>query len=75
MGKLDIIVYGATGFTGSLVAAYLSKTPGLRWAVTGAGHHSENHVAKIKPAAIALFKERRLKFSEINAGDLKVHLK
>ncbi|KAH8091499.1 2',3'-cyclic-nucleotide 3'-phosphodiesterase [Aureococcus anophagefferens] len=43
--------------------------------VTGAGHHSENHVAKIKPAAIALFKERRLKFSEINAGDVKVHLK
>ena len=43
--------------------------------VTGAGHHSENHVAKIKPAAIALFKERRLKFAEINAGDLKVHLK
>ena len=35
MGKLDIIVYGATGFTGSLVAAYLSKTPGLRWAVAG----------------------------------------
>ena len=42
--------------------------------VTGAGHHSADHVAKIKPAAIKLFHDRHLKFSEINAGDLKVHL-
>lgn len=42
--------------------------------VTGAGHHSENHVAKIKPAVIKLFQDRHLRFEPINAGDLKVHL-
>ena len=37
--KYDIIVYGATGFTGKLVAEYLLKTYGvngsIRWAIAG----------------------------------------
>ena len=34
--KFDIIVYGATGFTGSLCAKYLKENySGLRWAVAG----------------------------------------
>ena len=34
--KFDIIVYGATGFTGSLCVKYLKKNySGLRWAVAG----------------------------------------
>ena len=35
MAKLDIVLFGATGFTGSLAAKYLSRVPGLRWAVAG----------------------------------------
>ena len=35
MSKLDIVLFGATGFTGSLAAKYLSRVPGLRWAVAG----------------------------------------
>jgi len=36
--KYDVVVYGATGFTGALVAQYLSVRPdssNLRWAVAG----------------------------------------
>lgn len=36
MRQFDIILYGATGFTGRLVAAYLARqTSGLRWAIAG----------------------------------------
>ena len=31
----DIIVYGATGFTGRLVAEYLTQTGAMRWAMAG----------------------------------------
>jgi short subunit dehydrogenase-like uncharacterized protein len=32
----EVVVYGATGFTGRLVAAYLAgHAPGLRWALAG----------------------------------------
>ena len=38
-GKFDIIVYGATGFTGQLVAEYLTqqykRDHGLSWAMAG----------------------------------------
>ena len=37
--ELDIVVYGATGFTGRLVAEYLNKTYGVNqdvnWAMAG----------------------------------------
>ena len=36
--KYDLVVYGATGFTGQLVAAYLRTVPdlqGKRWAIAG----------------------------------------
>jgi len=35
--ELDIVVWGATGFTGKLVAAYLAehRPEGLRWAIAG----------------------------------------
>jgi len=36
--KFDILLYGATGFTGKLVAAYLDRHPeleGRRWAIAG----------------------------------------
>lgn len=37
--KFDVVVYGATGFTGELVAAYLTRQYGadkdLRWAIAG----------------------------------------
>jgi short subunit dehydrogenase-like uncharacterized protein len=33
--EFDIIVYGATGYTGRLVAEYLAGKPGLKWAMAG----------------------------------------
>ena len=36
MKDLDIIVYGATGFTGGLCAEYLAANAGnVRWAIAG----------------------------------------
>jgi saccharopine dehydrogenase (NAD+, L-glutamate forming) len=34
-GDYDIVLFGATGFTGALTAAYLAERGGLRWAVAG----------------------------------------
>jgi short subunit dehydrogenase-like uncharacterized protein len=33
--EFDIIVYGATGYTGRLVAEYLKTKTGLKWAMAG----------------------------------------
>lgn len=33
--EFDIIVYGATGYTGRLVAEYLKDKTGLKWAMAG----------------------------------------
>ena len=36
--KYDLVLYGATGFTGKLVAHYLNAVPelaGKRWAIAG----------------------------------------
>ena len=37
--KYDIVVYGATGFTGKLLAEYITRTYGvtkqLKWAIAG----------------------------------------
>lgn len=36
--EFEIVVWGATGYTGKLVAAYLASAPfaaGLRWAIAG----------------------------------------
>ncbi|WP_374944664.1 saccharopine dehydrogenase family protein [Sphingomonas sp.] len=35
MRDLDVVVYGATGFTGRLVAEYLTRTGATRWAMAG----------------------------------------
>ncbi|XP_044267376.1 NEDD4-binding protein 2-like [Tribolium madens] len=42
--------------------------------ITGRGKHSENGVPKIKPAVIERLIVRKLKFSEVNAGHLKVYI-
>jgi short subunit dehydrogenase-like uncharacterized protein len=36
--EFDIIVYGATGYTGRLVAEYLKGKSGLKWAMAGRSH-------------------------------------
>ena len=33
--EFDVIVYGATGYTGRLVAEYLKDKAGLKWAMAG----------------------------------------
>lgn len=40
--------------------------------ITGAGHHSDDHIAKIKPAVVDLLKKKRLRYEELNAGELRV---
>ena len=50
--KFDIVVYGATGFTGQLVAEYLASTykgdAGLKWAMAGRSH---DKLAAVRDAA------------------------
>lgn len=41
----DIVVFGATGFTGGLVAEYLTGQDGLRWAIAG---RSESKLAAVR---------------------------
>jgi short subunit dehydrogenase-like uncharacterized protein len=38
MRDFDVIVYGATGFTGRLVAEYLAQSGATRWAMAGRDH-------------------------------------
>ncbi|KYG06570.1 hypothetical protein BE21_34045 [Sorangium cellulosum] len=57
--ELDIVLFGATGFTGRLVAEYLvARRPGVRWALAGRRRHRLEHVrsglAALDPAAEAL---------------------
>jgi short subunit dehydrogenase-like uncharacterized protein len=43
----DLILYGATGFTGKLVAGYLAERQhGLRWAIAGRDREKLAHLAK-----------------------------
>ncbi len=48
--KLDIVVYGATGFTGQLVAEYLAahyRDGSLKWAMAG---RSKDKLAAVRDA-------------------------
>jgi short subunit dehydrogenase-like uncharacterized protein len=58
--EFDLIVFGATGFTGRLVAEYLhsSGAAGARWAIAG---RSLDRLARVRdelhlPPAVALLK-------------------
>ena len=45
--KFDIIVYGATGFTGSLCAKYLKENyPGLAWGIAGRNQKKLERLSK-----------------------------
>ena len=47
--KYDLVLYGATGFTGKLTAAYLDGHPdleGRRWAIAGRNEQALNEVLK-----------------------------
>jgi short subunit dehydrogenase-like uncharacterized protein len=52
LSKFDIVVYGATGFTGQLVAEYLASTykgdANLKWAMAGRSH---DKLAAVRDAA------------------------
>mmetsp|Transcript_1636 Transcript_1636/g.2577 ORF Transcript_1636/g.2577 Transcript_1636/m.2577 type:complete len:435 (+) Transcript_1636:102-1406(+) len=65
--EFDVVVFGATGFTGALCAEYLLQTYGvngeLRWAIAG---RSEAKLNKVKKSLSKLFGE------EANAADLPI---
>ncbi len=65
--EFDVVVYGATGFTGRLVAEYLLKTYGtegeLRWAMAGRNRE------KLKAVAIELGAPMNLPLIDVNATD------
>ncbi len=46
--KLDVIVFGATGFTGRLVVDYLAKSapPGVRWGIAGRRKEKLDEIAE-----------------------------
>ncbi|HEX6383065.1 MAG TPA: saccharopine dehydrogenase NADP-binding domain-containing protein, partial [Anaerolineae bacterium] len=56
----DIVLWGATGYTGQLVADYLARhaDPGLRWAIAGRNRHKlealRRSLATVNPAAAEL---------------------
>lgn len=53
----DLVLFGATGYTGALTATYLARTapPGLRWALAGRSHDKlsalRDQLALANPAA------------------------
>lgn len=51
--QYDVVVFGATGFTGGLVAAYLARNapPELRWAIAG---RSAQKLAAVKDKLVAI---------------------
>ena len=55
----DIIVYGATGYTGRLVVDYMATSPtmrGLKWAVAGRDEARVNDVVKSFPTRIPVLR-------------------
>lgn len=44
--EFEIILWGASGFTGALVAEYLAIVPGLRWAIAGRNRNKLEAVAR-----------------------------
>lgn len=50
---LDLVVWGATGFTGRLVCEHLSKnhTPAVRWAMAGRNKARFANPSQLRPAA------------------------
>src|SRR3954471_21322579 len=57
--RLDVVLFGATGFTGRLVADYLAQTaPTLRWAIAGRSPDKlgqvKSHLVTGHPARAAL---------------------
>src|SRR5690348_5180306 len=50
--EYDLVLFGATGFTGGMTAAYLAQHagPSLRWAIAG---RSETKLAAVKQKLIA----------------------
>lgn len=49
--EFDVVMWGATGFTGGLVAEYLTGVPGLRWAIAG---RSESKLREVYERLVAL---------------------
>ena len=49
--KLDVVVYGATGYTGCLVAEYLATKPGVKLGIAGRNHEK---LEKVKEKLVLL---------------------
>lgn len=70
--EFDIIVYGATGFTGRLVAQYLAERypNGLRWAMAG---RSEGKLVEVR-AALGLSKDLPLVVADASSTESLAHM-
>ena len=81
--EFDIIVYGATGYTGRLVAEYLSQEyaddSGLRWAMAGRSQskleavRDEINAPADTPLVVAK-KRKRIRTKKISRSFILFHL-
>jgi len=53
--EFEIVLWGASGFTGALVAEYLAQVPGLRWAIAGRNRTKLEAVARELAAQVPGF--------------------
>lgn len=67
--RLDIVIFGATGFTGGLTAEYLARhaDKNLRWALAG---RNSDKLAAVRDRLIAINPScKRLELLEADVGD------
>lgn len=67
--EFEIILWGATGFTGALVAEYLAAVPGLRWAIAGRNRQKLERVARELEAQVPGFSAASLPILEAHIDD------
>lgn len=68
--EFDVIVWGATGFTGQLVVAYLAQTYGvegpLRWAIAG---RNRDKLDAVRKACLPEALREKLPVLQADSGD------
>ena len=67
--EFEIILWGASGFTGALVAEYLATVPGLRWAIAGRNRSKLEAVARGLETQVPGFRASTLPVIEASIED------